>query len=203
MTDLYNATRALTFWDRWDTRRFMFLDSQKYFDHLAQTSAPYWGSLQWRPPPPTGTPPDDLAALRVGVEAALERVLEMDLSGADGGPSPGGSQLHDNALSAGSPSRPAHADGVEGGCWLWWQGTRFDIPKGNVYKMLAFMWGRDSAGYDDLEREVFEDPVEPQTIRSLASKVNNALKKVGIPWRLTTDSTTRQLTKKPSQNRRT
>jgi hypothetical protein len=96
--------------------------------------------------------------------------------------------------AAEEPQRP-RVDGVEGGCWLWWQGSRHNIPKGNVYKLVAFMWEQDSASYDALGGPVFEDPVQPQTIRSLANKVNVALKKVGVPWRLSTDSTLRQLTK--------
>jgi hypothetical protein len=98
------------------------------------------------------------------------------------------------------PKEPAdgdsqpHADGLEGGRWLWWQNRRYDIPQGNVYKMLAVMWGRDSASYDDLLGTVFDDPVQPQTIRSYANKVNNALP-AGFPWRLSTDSVSRQLTK--------
>jgi hypothetical protein len=90
---------------------------------------------------------------------------------------------------------PAHPDGVEGGCWIWWRGQRHDIPKGNGYKLLAFMWARDSVAYDDLIGPVFDDPVEPQTIRSLANKANNAMRKVGIPWKFSTDSTTRHITK--------
>jgi hypothetical protein len=111
---------------------------------------------------------------RAGCRADLEDVLQ---------------HLRRNLSAAPRP------DGVEGGCWLWWQGHRHNIPKGNVYKLLAFMWGRDSAGYDALEGPVFDDPVQPQTIRSLANKLNKVLKKVGVPWRLSADSTLRQLTK--------
>ncbi len=89
-------------------------------------------------------------------------------------------------------------EGPEGGCWLRWRGKKHDIPKGNVYKLIDFMWQRESAAYDVLVGPVFDDSVEPQTIRSLANKVNNALARVGVPWRLSTNSTSQQLVKKPS-----
>jgi hypothetical protein len=88
-----------------------------------------------------------------------------------------------------------HPDGPEGGRWIWWQNKRYDVPKGNVYRIIAYMWNRDSASYDELENAtVFESSVAPQTVRSYANKVNNALPP-GIPWRLSANSTNRQLTK--------
>jgi hypothetical protein len=57
------------------------------------------------------------------------------------------------------------------------------------------MWNRDSATYSDLDAaEVFETSVAPQTVRSYANKANNALPR-GIPWRLSADSVSRQLSK--------
>jgi hypothetical protein len=88
-------------------------------------------------------------------------------------------------------------NGVEGGCWLWWEGKRHDIPKGVVYRLIAFMLGRDSAPYDDLEGDVFEDAVLPGTVRARTSEVNRVLKKIGVSWRLQADATGRILTKQP------
>src|SRR5262249_27442287 len=53
-----------------------------------------------------------------------------------------------------------HPDGPEGGRWLWWKGKRHDIPAGVAYRMIEFMWNRDSASYDELVGKVFDDPVE-------------------------------------------
>jgi hypothetical protein len=94
------------------------------------------------------------------------------------------------------PPQP-RADGPVGGCWLWWKGRRHDVPKGNVYRLLDFMWDRDHAHYDDLVGPVLDASVLAQSIRSLAGKVNKTLKKVGVPWRLEPDSVTRHLTKQP------
>jgi hypothetical protein len=99
------------------------------------------------------------------------------------------------ALCAGVPGSKPHPDGLEGGRWLWWQNKRHDVPQGTVYRLLAYMWNRDSASYDALEEaNVLESAVAPQTIRSYANKANNVLPS-GIPWRLSTDSESRQLTK--------
>jgi hypothetical protein len=89
----------------------------------------------------------------------------------------------------------ARPDGVEGGCWLWWQGRRHDIPKGVTYRLIAFMWDRDSSCYDDLEGPVFEDALMPDSLRARVSEANKVLRRVGILWRLKTDSTSRTLTK--------
>jgi hypothetical protein len=89
-------------------------------------------------------------------------------------------------------------NGVEGGCWLWWEGKRHDIPMGVVYRLIAFMWGRDSAPYGDLDGDVFEGAVLPATVRARTSEVNRVLKKIGVPWRLQADATSRILTKQPA-----
>jgi hypothetical protein len=88
-----------------------------------------------------------------------------------------------------------HPDGPEGGRWVWWKNKRYDVPKGTVYRMIEYMWNRDSADYNDLIGPVFDDSVEPQTIRSCANKVKKALLRAGVPWRLKTDSVTRFITK--------
>lgn len=68
-------------------------------------------------------------------------------------------------------------DGPEGGCWLWWKGKRHDVPKGVVYRLLAFMWKKDSVTYDDLKKPVFDDTsVAPSTIRGRVCEVNKSLK---------------------------
>jgi hypothetical protein len=43
-----------------------------------------------------------------------------------------------------------HPDGPEGGRWLWWQNKRHKVPQGNVYRMIAYMWDRDSGGMTTL-----------------------------------------------------
>ena len=90
-----------------------------------------------------------------------------------------------------------HADGLEGGCWLWWKKKRYDVPKGVVYRLLEFMWNRDSTSYQSLESSVFEDPVLFQTIRARASDANKVLNRIGIPWRLKADAINQYLTKRP------
>jgi hypothetical protein len=91
-----------------------------------------------------------------------------------------------------------HPDGVEGGCWLWWQDKRYDIPKGVVYRLVEFMWKKDSAIYDSLTGPVFEEEVQYSTVRARASEANTkVLARIGIPWRLHTDSVSRNLTKQP------
>lgn len=92
------------------------------------------------------------------------------------------------------PSMPP--DGPEGGRWVWVSGKRHDVKTGVVYRMIAFMWDRSSAGYDTLEgSNVFEDRVTPQTIRARVSDVNRCLDKIGVSWRLKPNSVSRCLTK--------
>jgi hypothetical protein len=99
--------------------------------------------------------------------------------------------------STAPPPTETHSDGLEGGRWLWWKGKRYNIPKGTVYRLLEFMWNRDSASYEALEQnDVFESSVLPQTVRSYVNKANTALPS-GFPWRLSSDANARQLTKLP------
>jgi hypothetical protein len=120
----------------------------------------------------------------------------------DGGAASSPRQAEPAAATAGESTTPPHPDGPEGGRWLWWQGERSDIPKGVVYRLLAFMWERASASYDALEEAgVFESAVAPQTVRSYANKANNALPH-GCLWRLSADAINRQLTKVPKGARR-
>jgi hypothetical protein len=92
--------------------------------------------------------------------------------------------------------RAAGPDGVEGGCWVHWAGKRHDVPKGVVYRLIEFMWGRDSAHYDDLDGPVFEDAIQPDSLRARVSETNKILAKIGLPWRLKTDANSRFLTKR-------
>jgi hypothetical protein len=106
--------------------------------------------------------------------------------------------LLDEAVSATSqlscPEEKPHPAGPDGGRWLWWENHRYAIPQGRVYRLIEYMWNRDSARYDCLIRSVFDDPVTPQTIRSCVNRVNKALPS-GFRWRLSTDSENRQLVK--------
>ncbi len=64
-----------------------------------------------------------------------------------------------------------HPDGPDGGCWVWWQGTRHDVPKGVVYKFIAHFWARDSSTYATLNKDVFDGPVDPGSVRKRTSEV--------------------------------
>jgi hypothetical protein len=91
------------------------------------------------------------------------------------------------------------ADGPFGGKWLRWKNEPREIPTGVVYNLVDHMWTRDAARYDDLippKGEVLDSVVDPSTMRSYVGKVNEALKPIGVPWRLKADSRTRHITKR-------
>lgn len=78
-----------------------------------------------------------------------------------------------------------HADGPACGCYFWWSGVCYDIPKGVCYRLLEFMWGRDSARFDDLDGTVFEDGFESDTLHRLNTVANRALARIpGMTRRL-------------------
>ena len=98
--------------------------------------------------------------------------------------------------AASLPATPASpVDGPAGGCWLWWNGSRHNLPKGVIYKLVHWMWARDCADYEALDVEVFGDAVTPQTVRARASEASKAMQKIGVPWRLQADSQARVLRK--------
>lgn len=129
-------------------------------------------------------PPAELQAHQPGIGAATTGIP-------DAPPTP-------PASPSDGQDAPAHPDGTEGGCWLWWKGKRHDVPKGVVFLLLAYMWDKDSASYDALVGPVFEVDVAPGTIRGRKTELNKVLRKIGIPWQLRTDSKSRQLTKHPA-----
>ena len=86
---------------------------------------------------------------------------------------------------------PILTDGPDPGGRIVWKGRRHEVPL-TSYRMIAFMWNRESARYEDLDRTVFDDPVEPQTIRSRVHKSNSSLAKIGVPWCLHTSGILRR-----------
>lgn len=74
------------------------------------------------------------------------------------------------------------------------------IPRGNVYKMMRYMWDRKVASYDELEGPVFDYDPPPQSIRTLLSKTNVVLLKIGERWTLHADSVSRVVTKRNRKN---
>lgn len=90
-------------------------------------------------------------------------------------------------------------DGPYGGDSLWWHGKRHEIPKGVIYRLISHMWGQESASHDELfdaDPPVFNDDVAPHTIASKASEASKWLVKFGVPWRLSSSSVSRMVTKK-------
>ncbi len=79
------------------------------------------------------------------------------------------------------------------------EGKCHDVPTGIVYRFIAYMWNREHADYDSImggpAPSVFDAVVMPQTVRAKVFLVNKCLKKIGLPWRLYSDSRNRVVTK--------
>jgi len=129
---------------------------------------------------------------------ALLRALALIAQPEPSAPTLGTQAVNPTACAVFQAPADAHPDGPEGGCWLWWANKRYDVPKGVVYRLLAFMWGRTSASYDTLDHDVFETGFLPATLRARTSEVNKVLEKADVPWRLKPDSVNRFLTKQPT-----
>ena len=85
---------------------------------------------------------------------------------------------------------PAHPDGPEAPCWLWWQGVRHRIGEGRAvrgWQLLAFMWRRASATFDELQEEggPWQEPVTSAAVATAVTRLNASLPK-GYPRRLAT-----------------
>ena len=141
---------------------------------------------------------DQYNRLRSFRKGELSKLLEW-VRKANPGPGPVSAGVPDcpapHVSSAGISKHVPHSDGLEAGCWLWWKDERHDIPKGVVYRLLDYTWGRESVLYDNLEGSVFEDAIQPGTMRGRISEANKVLRKIGIPWKLTADSVNRVLRK--------
>ena len=106
-------------------------------------------------------------------------------------------QLTDGSSAPRGPAFKSVTDGPEGGRRLRWNGKQTNLS-GVIYRLVAHMWERDSAGYEQLmSGAVWDSFVEPQTVRSAVNKANNALASAGVPWKLSADSRSRVVTKAP------
>ncbi|VTT99019.1 unnamed protein product [Gemmataceae bacterium] len=100
----------------------------------------------------------------------------------------------------GEPLETKLAEGPFGGRWLVVKGKKHPIPEGVVYRLMAHMWHRTTASYDNLmgsHGAVWEASVNPQSVRSKTSEVSKIWKKLGVPWRLSADSESREIKKLP------
>ncbi len=100
-------------------------------------------------------------------------------------------------VSAGRTDEATPPDGPTGdGRTVWFNG-RCAILKPVPYRVVAFMWARASAGFDDLAAHVNENraaevPTDA-TFSTWANRANNALKSLSVPWRLSVNKVGRHM----------
>jgi hypothetical protein len=154
-----------------------------------------WG---WQPPSQacgggTGLQP-------IGIAGPALHGLELLKVCYERTPTPGDAPpLPPPVAPAGAPHPPADGPDPKVDGVLWWRGNRRNVPGGRVFKLIAHMWGRQSAPYEDLmDGTVWDDTVEPQTVRARASAASKALRLVGVPWRLAADLEFRVIRQEPT-----
>lgn len=90
---------------------------------------------------------------------------------------------------------------------VWYEGSEHSLPSGQVFRLIRFMWGRETATYDSLHDrnakpcQVFDDPQNDSTIKSRVGDANKAmeeLRELGLKWRLSVNKTKRKLNKSPA-----
>ncbi len=92
-------------------------------------------------------------------------------------------------------------DGLAGGRYLTWNNKTYDVPAGIVYRLLRFMWNRNSALYSDLtatdpDESVFDSEPGHKTVTNRVSEANWYLKLAKVPWSLQANSRSREIAKK-------
>jgi hypothetical protein len=89
-----------------------------------------------------------------------------------------------------------HPDGPEDGRWLWWDGEHYPIPEGQAYRIVDFMWHRETASFYHLIRKTFKSSGSNEAVSTAVNRVNNALRGIpGFPWKLTTSGVNRMIKK--------
>ena len=99
------------------------------------------------------------------------------------------------ALTETGPAPPP--DGPEGGRWVRHRGKRHEVGGGVTYLMLAYMWPRDSARFEELMGvggAVWEEKQSGSAVSTAVARANAALLP-GVPWRLRSSPKTRFVTK--------
>ena len=90
-------------------------------------------------------------------------------------------------------------DGPAGdGAIVWYGGKSVALPP-TLYRVAEFMWGREWAAFDALAEYVNENrSVEVLTdaaFSTWANRVNNALRPLSLPWRLSINRSSRRVVK--------
>ena len=90
--------------------------------------------------------------------------------------------------------QPPHPDGPEPPHFLWWDNNRYQIGDNNAvvaWRLLDFMWNRESASFSALKgvNSVWEDEVADSTIRNTVNRLKNSLPP-GFPKKLATKNFT-------------
>lgn len=100
-------------------------------------------------------------------------------------------------LLHGEDAEKPHTDGPEGEQWVWLAGERYTIKSRQVHKFIKYMWDRSSMSLDDLEVNITNARITPESVRKLVyNKVNKELEKMGSSWTLSTDHRDRVIVKK-------
>jgi hypothetical protein len=161
-------------------------DASRWLVHLAESQTWDTPGMSRMSPPAS---PDRWHVWMPSVSSVSAWVIGRHVPGAD-----------PHVVTHGSTSQAGTPDGPCGDRWVRWNGTRHDVKEGVVFRLIAWMWDRDSAGYDSLmgtAGAVWRDPVQDRTVGSYCNKANNDLGKIpGFPWRLKSNSVDRVVTRR-------
>lgn len=69
-----------------------------------------------------------------------------------------------------------------------YRGVRYNCPKGQVYNLIALMWGREKASYDEVNQALDEPGLSRARIKDICSKASKILESAGIDWRISNRS---------------
>ncbi len=101
-------------------------------------------------------------------------------------PSPAIPELHETKESASPGDLSIRPDGIYPPNSIRSSGRDATLQP-LAWRLLGFMWEKESAALDDVCQEVWGDPenlVADRAVKNAIGKVNSALQSVAVPWRL-------------------
>jgi len=93
------------------------------------------------------------------------------------------------------PKDEAQTDGPFGGNRIRWKGKDYPL-EGKAYLIVSAVWKVERFHFDDLKKSVNEVAAD-MTIHTWVNIAKNALQPLNLDWKLSADSTTRFVRKKP------
>lgn len=79
-------------------------------------------------------------------------------------------------------------------------GKRHSCSRGQIFETIKLMWTRERASYAEVFHAIDDYDLSPDRMKDICSKSSAALEAAGVPWRLSNNSRSDCIVKKPRKD---